>query len=93
MATDSSKLDRGLHRGIVEASVSPCREEARLELVAEELPRGETLAMSLLGRAEGRAGRAQPHCTEETSHLTEYWEINHCVGSHQSGDGLDTVIP
>lgn len=71
----------------------PCREEARLELVAEELPRGETLAMSLLGRAEGRAGWAQPHCTEETSHLTEYWEINHCVGSHQSGDGLDTVIP
>lgn len=29
---------------------------------------------------------------EETSHLTEYWEINHCVGSHQFGDGLDTVI-
>lgn len=58
MATDISKLDRGLHGGpvIVEASLPPCREEARLELETEELPRGETLVMSLLDRAEGRAG-------------------------------------
>lgn len=30
---------------------------------------------------------------EEASHLTQYWEINHSVGSHQFGDGLDTVTP
>lgn len=58
LATDIRKLDRGLHSRlvIVEASLSPCREEARLELVTDKLPRGETFAMSLLGKAEGRAG-------------------------------------
>lgn len=58
LATDISKLDRGLHSGlvIVEASLSPSPEEARLELVTDKLPQGETFEMSLLGRAEGRAG-------------------------------------
>lgn len=74
LAMDTSKLNPCFPVGChLEAGQSPRCEAAQVELVADELPQREVFAMSLLGRAECRAGRSQTRHTEQnTSHATEY---------------------